>query len=168
MNHKCYNAHTGLNVYRQDTFISSELKLASQHLQLQTKCPCFRNLKIEFILVTGCWEGPLQWQTIFTCPFFILTDFLASCSSVLGTLFHILDGTFGNTDRVRKNVSQLSIRKLVTWSVSLVCSIRLRFVVLMQLTGFGIIYGAISRAEIGTHTRNRAKGISMQPCLCEE
>lgn len=68
------------------------------------------------ISVTGCWDGPLQRRTTFTCPFFILTGFSANCSSVLRPRFWILDGTFGHTDRVRKNVSQLSLSYLLSVS----------------------------------------------------
>lgn len=90
----------------------------------------------------------------------MLTGFLANCSSVLGPQFWILDGTFGHTDKVRKKCFS-TVTKRVTCSVSLGCSIRLRFVVLLQLVGFGIMDGAINSLEAGAHVRNRAKGISV-------
>jgi hypothetical protein len=69
---------------------------------------------------------------------------------------------------MKNSLSQLSIDKRNPCSVSLVWGVRMRFVVLLQLAGFGIMDGAISRAEAGTYIRNRAEMICVQPSLGEE
>lgn len=120
MNHKCYNAHTGLNVYRQDTFMATRVRFPTHaaadrkllHPELKNKKDyfCHRLLGWHLAMVDYLYMPLLHPQR------FIGQLILSLRSTVPYLIVHL-----GTLTEKGKNVSQLSIIELLAhclWSAA--------------------------------------------------